>query len=961
MTIARILSAALLGLALTASATAFARAPQAAPGAHFTVTDTVVAPRPPAITATVNAIGAGARFMQNGGFEPAVERSRLTPLADAPNRIVLDESSATRSDSMREGVLDGAEVAVYRVIDGEMRLVRTDRVARGGHAATGWIEQTGTDRAIPADRREAAHVWRRWNRPDAPMWITVRAVGEGGALSPPAAPLRVVSPSKPGNSRESTDYAPFNLRPGGAAPDAPRNLRIASATDDELHLAWDAPEGGAEIIGWRLQIARAAPEAHRGFFLDLEGRAATPEQEIREGDMVFVKVVNMDYSRSRNASDRIWNANSARQQAPAAAPGWPDEGDQVRSRLMPHDPVPQVANPGASYLELEVPRGGRGSVGVYNHASTAQDYYDVLAPGRYKVSVWLRADRTGTAAFQLRGPLEKDVAQVPIPYDTEWRLVEREFSVPRIATEDGQVGRMELIFQDPGRYDIDNLRIWPADEDYLRFDATDRARLADARVEVLRTHALVRTGRVTYDLAQFTNGGGAISGVKGGNTLPQTLDAFARVGIDPWLQVEPHFSDAEWLGLVEFLAAPANAGPWATKRVGQGRGAPWTDAFGKIYIELGNETWNRLFEPWTFPRMIDASTGQSMHPGKVYGMFQERVIGVLRSSPWWAAAGLDDKVEFVIGGRNGGRFGMFAAEASPSSRHMTVAAYNGGWDAKAGPPDGSPASFFRVMTTVEQAMIPKARQHAEEARALSKTLGHPVAAGTYEAGPGYALNGMMGLKVSPEQGEAQEHVMKSQAAGVAALDAFLAQAQAGYWLQNFFTFDEGRRFTSHAMWFRGGQAYPSWKLIALLNREGLGDLLEVGVNAAPTADLKKAVLRQAVDDAPLISVYATRDGDRLNVFVLSRETPFYPDKDDDGCTPVTVDLPISGAARLTVHRMAGPPDAHNVTSDAVKIEVEALPVPVDPAHLVMGADTGAPACGLPPSSAFLYVFEGVSG
>ena len=81
----------------------------------------------------------------------------------------------------------------------------------------------------------------------------------------------------------------------------------------------------------------------------------------------------------------------------------------------------------------------------------------------------------------------------------------------------------------------------------------------------------------------------------------------------PWLQVEPHFSPAEWQGLVEYLAAPYVPGvdtpvkkPWAYKRHQQGQTAPWTDRFQQIDFEIGNETWNSLFRPWVFDDMTDA-------------------------------------------------------------------------------------------------------------------------------------------------------------------------------------------------------------------------------------------------------------------------------------------------------------------------------------------------------------------
>ena len=66
-------------------------------------------------------------------------------------------------------------------------------------------------------------------------------------------------------------------------------------------------------------------------------------------------------------------------------------------------------------------------------------------------------------------------------------------------------------------------------------------------------------------------------------------------------------SEQDWLGLVEYLAAPYDpkadsprSKPWAYKRYRQrGIGTPWTDEFANIVIEFGNETWhNGHFEDW---------------------------------------------------------------------------------------------------------------------------------------------------------------------------------------------------------------------------------------------------------------------------------------------------------------------------------------------------------------------------
>ena len=162
-----------------------------------------------------------------------------------------------------------------------------------------------------------------------------------------------------------------------------------------------------------------------------------------------------------------------------------------------------------------------------------------------------------------------------------------------------------------------------------------------------------------------------ISGTQKLNTLPQILRVMRKAGVRPWLQIEFHLAPQDWLALVEYLAAPYDpqadtpaAKPWAYKRYAQGQARPWVDEFDRIYFELSNETWNRMFYPWVFDAMTDAATGKSYTPGQVYGLFQEHVIASLRSSPYWRQAGLDAKVQFVLGGWAGQSYGAEAASVS---------------------------------------------------------------------------------------------------------------------------------------------------------------------------------------------------------------------------------------------------------------------------------------------------------
>jgi len=515
---------------------------------------------------------------------------------------------------------------------------------------------------------------------------------------------------------------------------------------------------------------------------------------------------------------------------------------------------------------------------------------------------------------------------------------------------------------------MDNLRVYAADAPFLDLMPYEHASLTNSGMRALRTHAFIKTGTSTYNLDLFTNPGGAASGIAKENTLPQTLAIMRQAKVTPWLQVEMHFSPEEWLGLIEYLAAPYDPAkdtpqskPWAWKRFSQGQTKPWTDEFDSMLFEISNETWNWLFRPWVFEAMTDAATGRKYDRGEVYGLFQEHVRASMARSPYWQSAGLDKKLRFVLGGWSINDYGTAAATQSPHSRYVTIAAYNGGWDEGEGPTLGDDASLARVLLNPPQAAAPRAvKMHADRDRL--RAAGNPaLELGTYEAGPGYALSGLnKQARMSSEEVLAQERTMKSLGGGTATLDTFLEFAREGFALQNFFTFHHGRtHWVSHTAWFNGARAHPCWMTLALFNHEGTGDMLDVQTLTAPTTDVPAFKRRKALNDVPLTACYATRRGDRYNLFVLSRKLDKPGDGGDDGFTPVTVELPFAKASRVTCHRMAGDPRLTNIDAEKVKIETVSVPAETVGATFTLNAKTGADDRGLPPGSTFLYVFEGV--
>jgi hypothetical protein len=649
---------------------------------------------------------------------------------------------------------------------------------------------------------------------------------------------------------------------------------------------------------------------------------------------------------------------------------FPDEIPGKTWSLVPHATNTPVEEPGETCLKLQLAAGTSESLRSFNHSGTGQFWYDVLEKKTYTVEVWLRQEGSGTVQFKLAGFYDTAPQKIkPVVFDVGpgWKQYVTHFT-PSVIQGGSRPNDMLLEFTGPATFYVDNFRVYRTDTAYLEMLPHEYSAIKSSGLSTLRTTSLIMTGINTYDMEQLTNNGGVINGTQKLNTMPQTLTMMRKAGVQPWLQTEFHMNPREWLGFIEYMAAPYDpkidtpaSKPWAYKRWRQGQTKPWVEEFDRIYFELSNETWNRIFTPWTFNPMNDAVSKKHYSAGQVYGLFQEHVRSIMRSSPYWRPADLDNKFVFMLGGWAGViGYSHDAASASPSSDFLTIAAYNGGWDEAEGPPKLGAASLFNVLAQVNQSAIPVADLYAKKLLDLKAKGSGKLRLGAYEAGPGYVLNGLNNARVTEEQARAQEQIMKSLAAGTATLDSLLARAYRGFAIQNFSAFDSGDLWKSHAKWYHGGQAYPSWKLLALFNKEATGDMLRTETVSVPSTDLEAFSHRRTVKDAPLIAVYATRQKDRYSLFVLSRKIPNYPVSGDAGYTPVTVELPFSQAKSVTLYRMTGAPDANNLLRDDVRIEKLEIPSSNLGRRFSLNAETGADGRGLPPASTFLYVFDGVS-
>ncbi len=219
--------------------------------------------------------------------------------------------------------------------------------------------------------------------------------------------------------------------------------------------------------------------------------------------------------------------------------------------------------------------------------------------------------------------------------------------------------------------------------------------------------------------------------------------------------------------------------------------------------------------------------------------------------------------------------------------------------------------------------------------------------------------------MTPEEVEGQARAMKSLASGTATLDSFLEKASQGFVLNNYFTLARGRtHWVSHTDVKLGGHPHLPFATIQLFNREGTGDMLSVEVLDAPRMSMPAFKKRPASKDMPLAMTYATKQGNRVNLFVLSRRLDKHPDAASDGFTPTSIELPFATAKKVTLHRLVGDPRAHDLDAETVRIERIEVPTTIlapreGGSTLRLDAASGADARGLPPAATLLYVFESV--
>ncbi len=920
-------------------------------------------------------------------YEPISFNNLMQAPQDSDKRIDLAHNwwNATLST----GFYDGAQVHVCRIIDGKWTVVKRDTVE--SYVSSDWylygskLGQLMYGKAvlIPAGGTFRFPAKAEWQR-DKPIYIGLASFNKNCVVSETAncsVQLGELAVDKKGRTPRAAKGDAYKklalLKPKPQEQASAGPSQIQARYDDKtqlIELQWtDSPD--SDVLGYALYVSYLPPEEHKGNYMELAGAPANDQEKIKKDDLVFVR-------KQFYTSDIQKNMHGVGLGGFKGTPGVPFENGKDAPgawSLVAHpQPLPSTfENPGKTCLKVEMEQSVETSIQIAKFQKAGKWYAPLLVGKTYRVEGWFRQEKMerGEVRFEVSGKFGKTILPTQAhAVDGTWKQLSYEFTVPAEMTS--SIGYVHAHFSGTGTLWADNLRMYKTDQPFMETDPWHIETMKSSGMYWWRDHTYIKT-KAGYTLDDLLAAPGMTSykGFSKTNkvaTLPAWLSPVEKTGMQPWFQVEMFFDEDDWLGFIEYIAAPYDpksdspeTKPWAYKRFQQGHHKPWSDSFDKLMFEVSNETWNGPFAPWVFMgiSMTDATTGRTYKDGELLGLYQEWMIDVYEKSPYWK--NIKEKSEFAVGGwfgplRNGriNGYGADTVSLSPRSDWLTVAVYNGGWDTGEGPVAPNDPSYFNTMMNVPWSTQAAAIKIAGVQKALAEQ-GHAVRLGTYEAGPGYQIQGLNNIaKID------QAKVMTSQCSGVATLDTFLCLAYDGnFEMQVYFGYGASSDmaiFQSHMRSDFSGAAFPSWKLMELYNTYGQGDYLTVSSESVPTIDLPKYKRRRALKNAPLVASYATRKGDRLSLFVLSRKIDGYPRAEDDGYTPVTVQLPISGAKKITAHSMTGALREHNLYEDRVGITTTELPTHIlKDGSIHINSESGSDDRGLPPGSLILYVFEGI--
>ena len=295
-------------------------------------------------------------------------------------------------------------------------------------------------------------------------------------------------------------------------------------------------------------------------------------------------------------------------------------------------------------------------------------------PGRaYRLQAWLR--QRGASDGQVHVQVGT-ITNLLVEVGDAWRKVEVDLPVAapqsRYQAMQGDGTRLLVGMVGEGTVWVDNLLVYQADTPPFAVLPPYVEQLKAWHPQVLRLwggfDAPSLDAWLEDGFRQPTRGGLSGSAGPAYTSLGTMLRLCREVGAEPWLILNPFFSDAELAGLMEYLGGPADRG-YGTLRARQGQVEPWTQVFARIRFECGNEAWNGIFSPRAWPG----------NPA-LYARIADREFGLLKRSPYYRPAAFECIANGWDSSLNAGGWTHRLAQASREADRLDIAMYFGGWE-----------------------------------------------------------------------------------------------------------------------------------------------------------------------------------------------------------------------------------------------------------------------------------------
>ena len=314
----------------------------------------------------------------------------------------------------------------------------------------------------------------------------------------------------------------------------------------------------------------------------------------------------------------------------------PGSSGKQSLRVAPH----AGKNPPPFYVALDsLGRDGDRSAGKLN-----------IAQGGWKYSIWVKAERPNT---QIEISMRRDDAitfhSEQFTVGTTWQRIDRQFWIPN--GKDNPNGGHALLF---AIRTLSGGNIWLDDAYWGQSDQGNPTVFSDSFVNNLRQlqpGVLRNWGKQTGSTldnqlaSEYTRQtvGYTPNRQDPRNwhySLHEFLQLSQHVGADPWYVIPVNWSNAEVQNLIAYLSAPAGSHPYANRRAQLGQAAPWTNVFGRIHLEYGNELWggNDYNDPFQ---------GATLRGGFRTGELANTRFAAAKSSPHFQA----NKFNLIIGGQ----------------------------------------------------------------------------------------------------------------------------------------------------------------------------------------------------------------------------------------------------------------------------------------------------------------------